>query len=151
MGVGFVEVRLTITSWLAMAVPFSDDAVIVYFVVVKGVTSLFPDIETLPTPGSIVIEVAFSVCQVRRTDCPGEIFGGLATKLTTFGCSNNIDGGVGVGVETEAVGVEYWGGATNVQPDKTATIKTIGITTFFIAMMVNYTTLLEITVNCIIF
>jgi hypothetical protein len=65
--------------------PVSPEAVNVYVVVEAGVTVIDPAGLAVPTPGSIVTELAPVTFHTMVVDCPEVITRGFASKTTTLG------------------------------------------------------------------
>ena len=73
---------LTVTPALAVAVPPRPVAVMVYVVVLLGVTTVEPWVVTEPTPGAIASSVALRELQVSVDEFPVVMELGLAESVT---------------------------------------------------------------------
>jgi hypothetical protein len=72
---------VTETVVLAVALPPSPDALIVYVVVLAGVTLMLPDVSTLPTESKVAV-VAFVEVQLNVALSPWMTAGGCAVSVT---------------------------------------------------------------------
>jgi len=74
---GFVNTKIVVDL---LDAPVALTAVSVKLVVVVGMTVVVPEAATVPTPWSIVIEVAFDTFQVKVEEAPVSIPEGVAVK-----------------------------------------------------------------------
>src|SRR5437763_13747481 len=86
----------TVTRAVAVCVPPSPFAVKVYVVESVGFTCFDPLACTVPTPWSMLMSLAFVVCQVSVVDPPLSTVSGLAVRLAV-GCGGGGGGGGGGG------------------------------------------------------
>src|SRR5689334_10681187 len=86
----------TVTRAVAVWVPPSPFAVSVYVVVSVGFTCYDPLACTVPTPLSMLMSVAFVVCQLSVAEPPLSTVSGLAVRVAV-GCGGGGGGGGGGG------------------------------------------------------
>jgi len=96
---------LTVTVTVALADPPGPEAVIVYVVVVAGVTLTDPLAGCAPTPLSMVTLVAFAVVQLNVELLPAGTLPGVAVKLLTVGNGLTVTVTVDVAVPPGPVAV----------------------------------------------
>jgi hypothetical protein len=80
VGGGGVYASETVTWAVAVVLPASLVAVMVYVVVAAGETSVVPEEAKVPNPGLIATDVAFDTLQLKVAELPTVMPGGLAVK-----------------------------------------------------------------------
>jgi hypothetical protein len=115
--VGSVRVAM-LTVAVAVTDPFTPVAVMVYTVVVVGLTCTVPTSATLPTPWSMLTEVALADCHVSVTLSPELIVVGVALKITVGASAGGTGEGEGVVIPPQPKSVRTIPSASTNESDR---------------------------------